>query len=235
MLGHRLVGMGTIICCVAAMPAEGEIIRRVDESGTVFYSNIPPAELEQGARFSLLAGPSRFHGLIQAAARDSGLDPRLITAVIQVESGFNPWAVSSKGAMGLMQLMPKTATRYGVRNPFDPRENIWGGTQHLRDLLEHFDGNLSLALAAYNAGPRAVRTAGGVPPFPETQRFVRRILARYGSPHTLIAFRARSGTVPERDPPRTRVYRLRGKRGIPLYTNLPPTGALRRVTPPPSR
>ncbi|MBI4161674.1 MAG: lytic transglycosylase domain-containing protein [Acidobacteria bacterium] len=106
-----------------------------------------------------------------------GLDTRLVAAVALVESGLDPAAVSPKGAMGLMQLMPATATVYGVVNPFDPRENLEAGISHLKDLLNRFGGDLELALAGYNAGEAAVRRFGGIPPYAETIRYVDRVLA----------------------------------------------------------
>jgi soluble lytic murein transglycosylase-like protein len=112
-------------------------------------------------------------------ARKYGLNPRLVQAVITVESNFDVDAVSFAGAQGLMQLMPATSQAYGIRNPFDPAENLAGGIRHLRDLLEHFAGNLSLALAAYNAGTAAVEKFQGIPPFSETQTYVQRVLRLY--------------------------------------------------------
>jgi soluble lytic murein transglycosylase-like protein len=118
------------------------------------------------------AGP--FRALIAAAAERHGVSPSLVHAVIEVESNFEHRARSRKGAMGLMQLMPGTARQYAVANPYDPRSNIDAGTRHLRMLLDRFD--VSRALAAYNAGEGAVRRFGGVPPYPETRSYVRRIL-----------------------------------------------------------
>jgi len=110
---------------------------------------------------------------IDAIARRHGVDPHLVRAVIRVESNFDPKAVSPKGAAGLMQLMPETAMRYGVENRFDPTQNVEGGVRYLRDLMAMFDGNLSLALAAYNAGEGAVIKYGRrIPPYPETQQYV---------------------------------------------------------------
>jgi soluble lytic murein transglycosylase-like protein len=114
--------------------------------------------------------------LIAEAARKYGLDENLIRSVIQTESNFNSQAVSPKGAMGLMQLMPGTAQSLKVSNPFDPSQNIEGGSKYLRSMLDHFDGNLEQALSAYNAGPKAVETYKGVPPYAETQNYVKRVL-----------------------------------------------------------
>src|SRR5207247_2427841 len=116
--------------------------------------------------------------LISAVAARYGVSEDLIAAIIEAESEFNPRAVSRTGARGLMQLMPKTAAILGVGDPFDPRENIEGGVRHLRSLMDRFDGNLPLVLAAYNAGDRAVIRHGGVPPYRETRRYVNRILRR---------------------------------------------------------
>src|SRR2546425_9517892 len=117
--------------------------------------------------------------MITAAAMGEGVDPALVEAVVAVESAFSPRAVSHKGAMGLMQLMPQTARLLGVSNAFDPRENLIAGTRHLRDLLHLFRGDLPRALAAYNAGASAVITHGGIPPYRETREYVRLVLARY--------------------------------------------------------
>jgi hypothetical protein len=116
-----------------------------------------------------------YDGFIDRVARENGLAPDLIKAVAMVESGFNPHAVSPKGAQGLMQLMPATAAQYGVRDAFDPLQNLRAGATHLRGLLDEFDGDLVLALAAYNAGSGAVRRHGGVPNYRETREYVRKV------------------------------------------------------------
>ena len=124
------------------------------------------------------AGDGQYASEIQSAASKYGVDPSLVRAVIDQESGFDPNAQSPAGAAGLMQLMPGTAAGLGVTNPFDPAQAIDGGTRYLRDQLDAFGGDVSLALAAYNAGPGAVKRYGGVPPYAETQRYVQNILAK---------------------------------------------------------
>lgn len=190
--------------------------RFVDEEGVVHYTNAPPDAAYQ--RFvtrssaptaSRQTVPGGYSAEIQEAAHRHGVDARLVNAVIAVESAGNPRAVSSKGAQGLMQLMPATADVLGVRDPFNPRDNIDGGVRHLRGLLDSF-GDLSLALAAYNAGAEPVRSYRGIPPYPETQEYVRKILGLY------------SGDLPTSRVAPQRIYRLQDKDGTVTYTNLPP-------------
>ncbi len=164
------------------------------ESGQMFFTNEPQeADYHRGATRSALGGsyarsrgtwttlssallstPEIESAIAEASARH-GLDANLIRSVIRAESAFDPFAVSRMGAEGLMQLMPATAAELNVSNPFDAAQNIDGGVRHLKQLLEHFDGDLELSLAAYNAGEGAVRRAGGVPNFAETRNYVRRI------------------------------------------------------------
>lgn len=119
----------------------------------------------------------RYKEVITSAAQTHDVDPALVRAVIHAESAFNPYAVSRKGAMGLMQLMPETARVLGVKKPFSAEDNIHGGVRYLSKLLQRFQGNLVLAIAAYNAGEGAVERYGGIPPFSETQDYVRKVLA----------------------------------------------------------
>jgi soluble lytic murein transglycosylase-like protein len=143
-----------------------------------------------------------------------GVPEDLVTAIIQAESDFNPRAVSSKGARGLMQLMPQTASMLGVRNSFDPGQNIDGGVRHFRGLLDRF-GSVTLAVAAYNAGEQAVVLHRGIPPFPETQGYVAKVLRLFNVGRAEAASAA---------PPYSVVYRVVNRDGTVVYTNIPPRG-----------
>ena len=125
------------------------------------------------------AGKSHILSLISQVCKKYNMDEKLVKAVIKQESGFQPEVMSHCGAMGLMQLMPETASSMGVMNAFNPEENIMGGTKYLKGLLDRFGGNKALALAAYNAGPGAVQRYGGIPPYEETQNYVKSVLAHY--------------------------------------------------------
>ncbi|MBN1106445.1 MAG: lytic transglycosylase domain-containing protein [Deltaproteobacteria bacterium] len=176
----RLTCIAALTCLAmvgAASPVSGEIRGFLDSHGKW---NFPELAAFKKRRFVLNA--SRIHeyeGVIERASEMYGVETPLIKAVIKAESDFNPGAVSSKGARGLMQIMPATAQTLDVENPFDPVENILGGTRYLRQLLGRFREDKNLALAAYNAGPEKVITYRGVPPYPETRTFVRRVLDYY--------------------------------------------------------
>ncbi len=163
----------------------------------------------------LLERRSQLWPTVQAAARTNGVDPKLVDLVIRMESGYNARAVSARGARGVMQLMPATARLYGVENVFDPFENIRGGVRYLSDLLQRFDSDVPLALAAYNAGPETVQRHGGVPPYDETRAYVKSILAAYagGTPLTRLT----GGFGRRATPPRP--VELVGDSGTPLISN----------------
>jgi soluble lytic murein transglycosylase-like protein len=144
------------------------------DTGTAFAGELSAADTRQSTGRRAMA-PSELQPLIQEAASKTGVSEDLITAVIQAESAFSPKAVSPVGAQGLMQLMPATARGLGVQNAFDPRQNILGGAEYLRQQLNRF-GSVEKALAAYNAGPGAVAKYGGVPPYTETRNYVSKIM-----------------------------------------------------------
>jgi soluble lytic murein transglycosylase-like protein len=121
----------------------------------------------------------QLHGFIQEAARAYGVDPALVRAVVWVESRYDPYAVSPRGARGLMQLTADTAREVGVTNPFDARQNVFGGTKYLSQLIKRHDGDVALALASYNAGPATVRRFGGMPPYEETAEYLSKIRRRF--------------------------------------------------------
>jgi soluble lytic murein transglycosylase-like protein len=201
----RLGALGVATAALlGAAPGHGhaQIVQLVDEDGALHLTNEPcqpryvrlAAAICSGPDAALARPPAApaaaptppvagapFAREIEATAARHGVDPRLVAAVVRVESGGYPKAVSAKGARGLMQLMPARASALGVKDAFDPAANLDGGVRHLRDLLARYGGDLSLALAAYNAGEEAVRLHGGVPPYRETRDYVRKVLALYGS------------------------------------------------------
>lgn len=172
----KLAGAG-LLAAVAFGVGGHEVAARMDTPAfSMFRPSEPDSSVDVSADFHLPAWDREaLEPFIQEAATVHGLSPSLIRAVIQTESRFNPLAVSRVGAQGLMQLMPGTARHVGIENPFDPRENILGGTKYLSTLLERFKGNTARALAAYNAGPTVVARHRGLPPYRETQGYVRKI------------------------------------------------------------
>jgi soluble lytic murein transglycosylase-like protein len=176
---------------VAAHP---RIYSYVDSDGMRHYTDapddiryrllilLPRDRTASGDRYDLmlLAKAGQYDSIIESAAISTSVEPNLLRAVIVVESGFNSHAVSKRGAVGLMQLMPATATRFGVSNLFDPRQNVHAGARYLKFLIDRFGQNVKLALAAYNAGEEAVdRNGGRIPPFSETMAYVPRVLKIY--------------------------------------------------------
>jgi len=212
-----------------ALPAVADIYQYTDESGVIHFSNVsggknhrrvktevprtsdiapsPRAKQPSPAPLSSANIPSAYLDIINNACDRHGVDPSLVHAIVKVESDFNPYAMSSKGAMGLMQLMPQTAVELNVKNSFNPMENIDGGVKYLRYLIDRYEGNLSLALAAYNAGETSVKRWGTVPPFKETQQYVQKILKLYNG---------RGGFAP-----RYTIYMGYGEDGAILLTDNP--------------
>jgi len=168
---------------LTSTPLRAEIYRYVDKNGVWHFTNI-----KTDRRYTIFISNTRktpaeyireFSGIIKQASKRFGIDAHFIKAIIKAESGFDHKAISSKGAQGLMQLMPGTADDMAVEDPFDPEENIFGGTRYFSLLLKRFKNDKILALAAYNAGPEAVESHNGVPPFPETKAFVERVMDYY--------------------------------------------------------
>jgi soluble lytic murein transglycosylase-like protein len=195
--GIRAVAAAMALLAAVALvgpprPVQAEPYLRIKKNGVIYYyfSNgdvgPPPASVRPLPRIRAHAPvPARrmssqeLDPLIQQVSRSHHVPPSLVRAVIRVESNFNPAATSPKGAQGLMQLMPGTAGDLQVVDPYDPRENVWGGVRYLRMLLERFHFQLPLALAAYNAGPQRVDRCQEVPPIPETQGFVRDVCQEF--------------------------------------------------------
>ncbi len=193
----------------------------VDENGVQVFTNIPPIKQVQDLKITG-AVPSQtppvadsksasIDSIIEKYASDYRLDPSLIRSIIAQESGFNPKAVSSKGARGLMQLMPSTAQRLGVNNSFDPEQNIRGGVKHFRFLMDSFNNNLDLSLAAYNAGENLVQRLGRVPEIKETKDYVQSITKRYGKTGILAPIDEKPA-----------MFRFLDEAGVLHLTNIPP-------------
>lgn len=195
---------GILCLLILAFPAVvlAEIYVYVDQNGVSHYTNVPTSSRYKPIRLGRLNTPSRttvshvrqkgyrsaaqrnpaiFDHHIRQAALSHMIDPLLIKAIIQAESNFDQYAVSTSGAQGLMQLMPDTARDLRVRNPFDPAQNISGGTRYFRNLLNSYEGDLALSLAAYNAGPGRVEKNGPLPRIPETREYVNRVIRLYRS------------------------------------------------------
>ena len=183
------------LAVLMAEPVLAAVYTFTDASGVIHFTNVPsdpryagmtrapyraPAYNPVKTSSEFRAASSRYAPLVQKAAREHSIDQALLQAMIATESGFDPRAVSRKGAVGLMQLMPETARRYGVRDPYDPADNIRGGAKYLRDLMRKFNNDLSLTLAAYNAGEDAIVQYGNrIPPYRETLDYVPRVLTLY--------------------------------------------------------
>ncbi len=179
MNAFRFVIMASILAGLC-WPAEADVKLKTTPDGSIVMYNDgrtrtswrPKPELSEASR-------SELDQIIVTHAKRRNLDPDLVRAVIQVESAYRPEAQSHKGAMGLMQLMPDTARDLSVQDPWDPGENVRGGTDYLRQLVDQFDGQIELALAGYNAGPKAVERYGGIPPYDETRTYVERVMRVY--------------------------------------------------------
>jgi soluble lytic murein transglycosylase len=216
--------MKTVICAFililvsAPSISFADIYKYVDKNGVVHFTNIPKGRqynriltdkstipINSATRKKPANKPSTYSHLIDNMSKKYDLEPSLIKAVIKVESDWDSRAVSRKGAQGLMQLMPSTAKNMNVKNPYNPEDNINGGAKYLRLLLDKFDGDLSLALAAYNAGPGRIEEHGGIPPITETRKYVDRVLSLYNGEGYSI--------------PAAPIYKIKIRNGTILYTN----------------
>jgi soluble lytic murein transglycosylase-like protein len=193
---RKMAVTAAMLLILPAASAEAQVYKWVDENGIVTFSNIaPPTDQDfQVLRFPCYAADPKCRSIswekvplntqayraeIRSASQFNAVDESLIRAIIHAESAYQPDAQSPKGAQGLMQLMPSTQVELNVTNPFDPVDNIRGGAHYLSRLLDEFGGDLDLAAAAYNAGPTAVTKYGGIPPYDETQEYVRRVKILY--------------------------------------------------------
>ena len=216
---------GLLLCTFLPIAAKADqIVVLVDEHGHKIYVNTGGTSsrvdwMTRSFRPSAsgVSGrvPAKINQLVEQTASRFQVDPELIHAIIQVESDYDPKAVSSKGAMGLMQLIPATAKRYGVVNPFDPKQNLEGGVNYLKYLMGLFGGDLSLSLAAYNAGEHTVQRSGGIPAIPETQNYVHKVTTIYKTGDAPMSAK----TTPK-EPPRAPIIRYVDEYGVVHYTNV---------------
>jgi len=220
-----VLGSLALLLTLSSPVFASSLYRRVDEQGVTHFTNAPtdPRFKQVGGLSGTAQGwfrlpevvRTRYGQEIREIAARHGVDADLVEAVIRVESAFNPRAVSNKGAQGLMQLMPRTASALGVRNVFDPYQNIEGGVRHLRYLLDRYPGNVPLALAAYNAGEKAVDQYRGIPPYGETTQYVQKILGQSpslgssGSQTVIYRYIERDGTMTITNVPRGRAVTFR--------------------------
>ena len=228
---RNILFTGVLLASLAAA-AHADIYQFVDENGVVHFTNVPSGRVKKNIKVHSEARrhspspataqkaslsksgqradeiPASYLNIINSACDRYGVDPSLVHAVVKVESGFNPFAISRKGATGLMQLMPQTASIMNVSNTFSPHENVEGGVRYLRYLLDRYEGNIPLALAAYNSGETAVKRWGTIPPYKETQDYVKKILKIYNGTGKMFA-------------PRYTIYVGTGADGTILLTDNP--------------
>ena len=185
---RQIIGFGTaLFLLVFGSSVNADIFRYIDENGVMHFTNTPTSNVQEYKLYikekTTLSrnfyAPDKYDRYISDASAQTGVDSRLLKAMIKAESDFNPRAVSRKGAMGLMQIMPENFKMLDLENPFDPWQNIRAGARYFQQLYERFNGKLALSLAAYNAGPTAVDRYKRIPPYKETEEYVRRVLRYY--------------------------------------------------------
>ncbi|MEN8262352.1 MAG: lytic transglycosylase domain-containing protein [Nitrospirota bacterium] len=207
---YKIIFMCTVtLFSILTLTSHADIYKFKDSEGVIHYTNIP-----QGRNYSKVMSErkstpgNKYIYIIREKSRKYNIEPSIIKAVITAESNWNPRALSHKGAIGLMQLMPSTARDMQITNPYDPEQNIEAGTRYLRFLLNRFDGDMTLALAAYNAGLGKVERSGGVPAITETKKYIKKIISiSKGKSYTKT----------------NRIYKVIFDDGTTLYTNTPPT------------
>lgn len=203
------------ICFTDSPPPDKKSIRIVREKRVItFTTNSLKRQSHNKTKIR------EYHHLVHRIANEHYLDPELIKAVITAESNWDPFAVSRKGAMGLMQLMPSTASILNVRNPYDPEENIRAGIRYLKYLLDKFNGDIVLAIAAYNAGPKIVEKYGKIPPIDETLQYVKKVLSMIGYNNKALTFSVEKVKSKKKE----KIYMIKLADGSILYTN---SGVLR--------
>ena len=183
---------GTIISCALILlflnnnSVHADIYRYIDENGVMHFTNAPTSStkeyqlfLREKPKVNPRFSSKKYDDLISDASKRWGVSFPLVKAIIRAESGFNPQAVSKKGAKGLMQIMPENFKILGIKDPFDPKENINAGTRYFKQLYDRFKGKLALSLAAYNAGPSAVDHYKNIPPYEETEQYIERVMKFY--------------------------------------------------------
>jgi len=229
---RAIIATVVFLLILYASPASSDVYKYVDENGVACYTDAPmgkkteriikeqkgtskPVKADDGAAPSVTNRD--YSGYVQQAAAKYEIEPDLIHAVIKAESNGNQRAVSKKGAMGLMQLMPSTANDMNVVNPFNPEENIEGGTKYLKQLLEKFNGDLTLALAAYNAGPKTVEKYRNVPPISETKQYVKKIISLFKGNNSYGYSDQTKQDLPVVEP--VRIYKVVLDDGTVLFTN----------------
>jgi soluble lytic murein transglycosylase len=174
-----------ILLLIAGVPVSADIYMYRDADGVMHFTNTPSSPeyriyiRSPKSRFNSPADINKYDRIIKEAAHRHGVDFSLLKAIIQAESSFNPQAVSKKGARGLMQIMPQNYPALNIKDPFDPRQNIMGGTRYFRKLYDRYNGKLALTLSAYNAGPTVVDRYQRIPPIPETERYVEKVMRFY--------------------------------------------------------
>ena len=228
MIINRKLLIFSLLILLLSFSLHAQIYYYRDNKNNLIYTNVPKnseARILQGSfnlKYSFVRQEfgRRYGRLLDSLCSQWKIEKKLVEAVIEAESNFNPWVVSRKGARGLMQLMPQTAKRYGVKNIFDAQQNLTAGIRHLKYLLQTYNNNLDLALAAYNAGNEAVSKYGGIPPYRETRNYINKVKKLYSG--NRLAYTPSYNSNKRSPPVRRPIYQYLDKEGKPHFTNLTP-------------